>query len=301
MIDHHSHLWPHGTRASGPTMADLERFCAAAASRGISRVVLTEHLFRFSEAQSALGAFWEDSTPLPRELYSGDAGLDKALADDMASYWLSHQGASLDRYVEVGLQAKAAGLPLLLGLEVDHYSGLVDKVAALVSSYPIDLVVASVHWLGLWRFDDLDSELSMSVWDRVDVEGVWEAYTNAFCEMARSGIADVAAHPDLVKVTGRVPPDPSPYWERMVAAAAEGGLALEASSAGWRKPIGEQYPALGMIRLGLQSGLCFATASDGHGDAAVGEGMGRLKRFLQAAGVERSALFAIDAGDKDGK
>jgi histidinol-phosphatase (PHP family) len=53
----------------------------------------------------------------------------------------------------------------------------------------------------------------------------------------------VLAHPDLIKVAGYVPDAPAEWWDRMAEAAASSGMAAEVSSAGWRKPVGEQYPA----------------------------------------------------------
>lgn len=286
MIDHHSHLWPHGSRPSGPSLSDLERHCEAARGRGVTQVVVSEHLFRFTEASDALGPFWEDSPALPPRLEPAGRGLEEALRSDMASYWQAHQGASLERYVQAVTEAKEAGLPVLLGIEVDHYGARSETVRRLVGGYPFDVVLGSVHWLGLWRFDDLDSELSMSLWDAFETEAVWEAYAEAFEEMAASGIGGLAAHPDLVKVAGRLPEDPAPFWRRIVAAAARYGLALEVSSAGWRKPVGEQYPALGLLRLAKDAGIRFATSSDGHGAGGVGEGIDALAPLLLAEGIE---------------
>ena len=46
----------------------------------------------------------------------------------MASYWDDHARADLDAYVECVLEAKAEGLPVVLGLEVDYYRGRMDEV-----------------------------------------------------------------------------------------------------------------------------------------------------------------------------
>jgi len=87
--------------------------------------------------------------------------------------------ADLDAYVETCLAAKAAGLPIVMGMEVDYYPGRMDKVAALLSGYPFDVLLGSVHWLGAWMFDDLDSAVAMEEWDSRGVDAVWDAYTRA--------------------------------------------------------------------------------------------------------------------------
>ena len=65
--------------------------------------------------------------------------------------------------------------------------------------------------------------------------------------LPRSGLFDILAHPDLVKVWGRGRPlperDPRFYYEPAVEAIGEAGVAVEVSTAGLRKPVGELYPA----------------------------------------------------------
>ena len=39
-----------------------------------------------------------------------------------------------------------------------------DQVAGLLAGYPFDVLLGSVHWLGAWRFDDLDDPVSMAEW-----------------------------------------------------------------------------------------------------------------------------------------
>ena len=75
---------------------------------------------------------------------------DTALAGQMAAYFKHHATVSLDAYVEAVLDAKAAGLPVILGLEVDYYPGKMDHVARLLDGYPFDVLLGSVHWLGSW-------------------------------------------------------------------------------------------------------------------------------------------------------
>ena len=80
-----------------------------------------------------------------------------------------------------------------------------------------------------------------------DADEVWRRYFEALAECARSGLFDILAHPDLVKVWGGARPlperDPRHFYEPAVEAIAESGIAVEVSTAGLRKPVGEMYPA----------------------------------------------------------
>jgi histidinol-phosphatase (PHP family) len=271
VLDYHLHLWPHGQRAVEATVEDLAGYCEQAAARGVTQVALTEHLFRFHQADDALGGWWDDD-PRPD------------LRDDVARYWHEHVSADLDAYVETCLAAKAAGLPVVVGMEVDYYPGRMDKVSALLAGYPFDVLLGSVHWLGTWMFDDLASATAMGEWDTRRVEDVWDDYTRALEELSATGAVDVLAHPDLCKVAGHRPRVPDEFYDRMAEAAASSGLAAEVSSAGWRKPAAEAYPAPSLLSRFRAHGVPVTTASDAHRLADVAWRSEDLRQIVTAAG-----------------
>ncbi|MBV8235550.1 MAG: hypothetical protein JO075_07590 [Acidimicrobiia bacterium] len=278
MLDYHLHLWPHGTPASQPTLDELAAYCEAAAGAGVAEIALTEHLFRFRQADAAVGGFWDDD-PNP------------ALRASLAAYWGEHARADLDVYVSAVLEAKAAGLPVVLGLEVDHYAGRMDRVAALLRGYPFDVLLGSVHWVGAWGFDQLGDPVVDAEWDARSIESVWDAYTDALEELAASRVCDVLAHPDLAKVSGRRPAVPDEWYDRMAEAAASSGMAAEVSSAGWRKPAAEAYPAPALLSRFRKAGVPATTASDSHGLGDVAGRSADLRLLLADAGYETLTAF----------
>lgn len=280
MLDYHLHLWPHSDRQTPLALEQVAAYCERAQAAGVTEIALTEHLFRFTQAKELLGGFWEDeATP-------------RALADSMARYWDFHARADLDAYVACAQEAKAAGLPVVVGLEVDHYRGRMDQVAGLLAGYPFDVLLGSVHWLGAWRFDDLGDPVSMDQWTVRQVDRCWEEYTEAIEELAQSATCDVLAHPDLIKVTGQVPPAPEEWWDRLAEAAARSGMAAEVSSAGWVKPVGEQYPAAPLLERLVAHGVPLTTASDAHNVDRVADRVGDLRALLATAGVDRLQGYA---------
>ena len=273
MLDYHLHLWPHHQRETALAVEQIAAYCERAAVAGVEEIALTEHLFRFTQAREVVGQFWKsDEHPAP-------------LRTSMAAYWDHHARADLDAYVEFVLQAKRAGLPVVLGLEVDYYRGRMDDVAALLAGYPFDVLLGSVHWVGAWRFDDLDDGPSMAEWGARSVDAAWDAYTEAVEELAATGTCDVLAHPDLIKVTGRVPSSPVEWWDRLAEAASANGVAAEVSSAGWRKPVAEQYPAAPLLARLAAHGVPLTTASDAHGTDHVADRADDLRALLASAGV----------------
>jgi histidinol-phosphatase (PHP family) len=273
VLDYHLHLWPHDRRETPLDLDQLALYCEKARAAGVQELAVTEHLFRFRQAESLLGGFWADD------------GIP-ALQDSMAEYWDFHATADLDDYVSCAQEAKDAGLPVVIGLEVDYYPGRMDDVARLLDPYPFDVLLGSVHWLGAWRFDDLDVPLQMDEWSSRGVDACWEEYTRALEELAASGTCDVLAHPDLIKVAGHIPDAPAEWWDRMAEAAASSGMAAELSSAGWRKPVGEQYPALPLLERFAARGVPLTTASDAHRHEHVADRSAGLRQILDAVGVE---------------
>jgi len=323
MLDYHLHLWPHGERDTEPTLDQLGDYCERAAAAGVSEIALTEHLFRFVQADAVLGGWWDDDP-------------DPVLRHSAATYWAEHAHADLDTYVETVLAAKRAGLPVVLGLEVDYYPDRMDKVAVLLAGYPFDVLLGSVHWIGAWLFDVLGEAAVAAEWDRREVADVWDAYTRALEELAATGVCDVLAHPDLVKVAGHRPEDgsgagadrvgdgsgadvggggsgadvgrsgsgagrsgagggvPSVLDEchaRMAEAAARSGMAAEVSSAGWRKPAAEAYPAPALLTRFRAAGVPVTTASDAHSLPTVAHRSADLRALVTAAGYETLTAF----------
>ncbi|MGI8683713.1 MAG: PHP domain-containing protein [Acidimicrobiales bacterium] len=282
MLDYHLHLWPHGRRSEGETVDRLAAYCERATAAGVAEIAVTEHLFRFAQADAVLGGFWDDDP-------------DPALRGRMAAYWFEHAHEDLDSYVEAGLAAKAAGLPVVLGLEVDHYAGRMADVAALLAGYPFDVLLGSVHWIGAWGFDDYEDPVVAAEWDRRGTEAAWAGYTDALEELAASGVCDVLAHPDLCMVTGRFPAVPGEYYDRMAEAAAASGMAAEVSSAGWRKPVGQAYPAPDLLRRFAERGVPVTTASDAHALPDVADRSADLRALVEAAGYTELTAFAARA------
>jgi histidinol-phosphatase (PHP family) len=114
-------------------------------------------------------------------------------------------------------------------------------------------------------------------------------------ECARSGLFDILAHPDLVKVWGGARPQPAgdlrAFYEPAIEAIAESGIAVEISTAGLRKPVGELYPARAFAELCVEAGAPFALSSDAHLPEQVGFAYDRAVDFLDSLGVGEICVF----------
>ncbi|MGO9661519.1 MAG: PHP domain-containing protein [Acidimicrobiales bacterium] len=213
MIDYHVHLWRHGPQSSlQATIEQLAVYCAHAAELGVTEVAVTEHCSRFVQFDKLLRGWWDDD-PSP------------ARRAEMSKRWDEELGANLDQYVDTALASKAAGLPIVVGIEVDYFPGQMDKVAALLGGYPFDVLLGSVHWIGAWLFQAVDWAEAQEQWTARGVDRVWDAYTRSIEELAGTGAVDVLAHPDVAKVAGHRPEVPDEFYDRIARAASGSFLA----------------------------------------------------------------------------
>jgi histidinol-phosphatase (PHP family) len=263
LTDYHLHLRPDEPDTTTEryfTAENVERYREAAAAAGIDEMGVSEHIYRFTQALTLWRhPFWEEQA-----------------CDD------------LDAYCEF---VRGAGLKL--GVECDFVPGAEDRTANLLEAHDVDYVVGSVHFVGEAAVD----HEGWDVWEgRGDADEVWRRYFEALAECARSGLFDILAHPDLVKVWGRARPlperDPRHYYEPAVEAIAESGIAVELSTAGLRKPVGELYPSPAFAEMCVEAGAPFALSSDAHLPEQVGFGYDRALGFLADLGVEEISVFA---------
>lgn len=264
LTDYHLHLRPDEDRTEPGgyfTRENYERYREAAASRGIEELGVAEHIHRFSRALDV----WQHP------------------------FWKRWAVDDLDAYV--GFVREQTDLRL--GIEADFVPGREDRMASLLDEHDWDYVVGSVHFV---RDDAVDMRGDWDVWRTGgDPERVWSLYFEALGEAARTGMFDILAHPDLVKVWGGAAPLPDGdlrrFYERAMDGIAESDVAIEVSTAGLRKPVGEIYPARPFLEMCLDAGRPVALSSDAHVPDQVGYEYERAVEWLADIGVTEIAVF----------
>lgn len=156
----------------------------------------------------------------------------------------------------------------------------------------LDFVLGSVHYLERpdQMFDTVPEGASQ--FDGREIDDVYTDYFRRVREMAASGLVDCLAHVDLVKIHGhRSKTDVRELAAETFDFIAARGLALEFSTAGWRKPVNELYPSDGLIELATEKGIRFTTASDAHSHAQLGENYARLAGKMASLGLNEICVF----------
>lgn len=263
LTDYHVHLRPDEREATPDryfTAENAERYAQVATERGIDDLGVSEHVHRFRQALDVWRhPFWTDSA-----------------VDD------------IDEYCTFVRERTT----LKLGIEADFVPGREDRMGNLLEARDWDYVIGSIHFL---RDDAIDMEGDWDVWRSNDPEAVWRRYFEWLGEAARSGLFDVLAHPDLVKVWGRDRPAPSGdlrrFYDRAMDGIAESDVTIEVSTAGLRKPVGEIYPAPAFLKMCLEAGRPVALSSDAHAPDQLAFEYERAAELLESLGVDHIAVF----------
>jgi histidinol-phosphatase (PHP family) len=113
-----------------------------------------------------------------------------------------------------------------------------------------------------WSVDHEDASFEF---ERRGVRQAYEDYFELEAMLAASGSVDALAHVDVVKKTGYALPEPPvDLYEKVVAAAAASGTAVEVSSAGLRQRAAEIYPNPRFLQMFAGAGVPITLASDAH-------------------------------------
>ena len=156
----------------------------------------------------------------------------------------------------------------------------------------LDFVLGSVHFL------DRDDQMFDSVpdgaeqFERHDVDALYADYLRRVCEMAATGLIDCLAHLDLIKIHGHRPrAEIGAIVNETLDFVRARNLAIELSTAGWRKPVNELYPSDRIIELAIEKGIPFTIASDAHSHAQLADDYPRLAQKMAAFGVRQICIF----------
>jgi histidinol-phosphatase (PHP family) len=263
LTDYHLHLRPDEGDTPPErffTAENVDRYREAAEAAGIAELGVSEHVHRFRQALELWShPFWEEQA-----------------RDD------------LDAYCEF-VREKT---DLALGIEADFVAGREDRTANLLDAHEWDYVLGSVHFI---RDAAVDMEGEWDVWRSRDPEQVWRRYFEHLGEAARTGLFDVLSHPDLVKVWGSDRPAPGGdlrrFYDLAMDGIAESDVAIEVSTAGLRKPVGEIYPARAFLEMCLEAGRPVTLSSDAHQPNQLAYRYEEAVEMLQDIGVTEIAVY----------
>ena len=259
IVDYHMHL-RDAEGAIDHTLEAVERFVEAAAARGVDEIGFSEHVYYFEQTRQ----LWDEPMMLERCRYD------------------------LESYVGAVVEAKARGLPVKLGLEVDYVAGRERETAAALEGYDWDYLLGSVHFV-----DGFGVDVEPGLVEKLGAGEAWRRYFVWLRNAARSGLFDSLSHPDLVKHHGpRATAEDVHYLHEETADAIEAaGVCVEVSAAGLHKPVRELYPDPPLLAACRARGVPITLASDAHEPQNVGRDLDRAIDLARSVGYDTVTVF----------
>ncbi|MBO8138657.1 MAG: histidinol-phosphatase [Desulfotomaculum sp.] len=258
LTDYHIHV------ERGPyTVQWLLNFAQQAENCGIEEWGISEHAYRFKETRHI---FW--------------------------NRWVEvRQTETLEDYMKMIFKAREQGINVKFGIEMDYFPGKEKEIEKFINSYPFDYIIGSVHWIDQWGID-LDE--MKEEWDKREVKDVWTSYFDRLVSMAESGLFDIAGHIDLVKIFKYIPQDTDflqREYERAAKSLAQSGTAIEISTAGLRKPVGEIYPHPDLLSTCFRYNVPVVLSSDAHCPEDVGRDYDKAVELARKVGYTKIQVF----------
>ena len=156
----------------------------------------------------------------------------------------------------------------------------------------LDYVLGSVHFLERddRMFDSVPDGASQ--FEGGNIDEMYADYFRRIRELIATGLIDSLAHLDLIKIHGHRPTaDIGALVNETLEFIRVRSLTIELSTAGWRKPVNELYPSDPIIRLAMEKGIPFTTASDAHSHVQLGENFANLAHKMAKIGICQVCIF----------
>lgn len=185
-------------------------------------------------------------------------------------------------------------LTVLRGFEAECVptQGFEEFALSIKGRHVFDYMVGSVHYVHETSIDGDPDEFHRLTAECGGLENTAVHYYIQVAEMVESMTPDVVGHLDLIR--RHAPPDARLDTTRIRQAAEAAleairaaGAILDLNTAGWRKGLGNPYPAPWLVELAdrMEIGFCFG--DDSHRPSEVGTGIEEGRLYLLANGVTR--------------
>lgn len=169
-------------------------------------------------------------------------------------------------------------LEYIYGFECDWYEGCEDNIRRWSAGAQVRL--GSVHWIGPIDSAEggwIDDTVDQHVWLELGPDEVWRRYCETWVRACSCELFDTMAHPDLAQrftnAGFAATIDLAPLWDEMAACAHDLNKRVELSTAGWRKGVGDYYPAQGLLERFHHAGVPITVGSDGHRPEDICDGI----------------------------
>ncbi len=201
----------------------------------------------------------------------------------------SMDGKEIDRYLNHirHLRENTITVKVRTGLEVDFFPGKEEETGQFLGPLDLDYIIGSVHYLG-----DSPVDMGAEFYEGKNINRLFENYFEQVASAAASGLFDIIAHCDLVRIYGYQPSsDPEPLYRKIAKSFRMHDVAYEVNTNGRNRPIGDFYPDRRFLNIFREENVPVCVNSDAHLPANVGQYFSEAYDLLREAGYTEMAVF----------
>ncbi|MBN1896009.1 histidinol-phosphatase [bacterium] len=197
-----------------------------------------------------------------------------------------------DRYAREVLDLRIAypDIRIRLGIEADIYPGFEKNLENLVSGFPVEYVLGSVHFIdGLPVFSKEELPLNPD-----QVRKFIGTYFDRLAGGFATGLFHAVGHLDVVK--WNFPEYRSlieDHASRLLAVVHKAGAAIELNTSGLRKRPGEMYPSGRILSEAARMGIPVIPGSDAHGPEQVGSHFAEAVSVLMELNYQPAEILSM--------
>ena len=195
----------------------------------------------------------------------------------------------IEKYIEEIEQLKSTtrGISIKIGLEVDYLPGMEREIERITNSYPFDFILGSVHYMGHETVD-----LGPEYYHDKDPAEFYRRYFNEVIKAAATGLFDIMAHVDLIRIFRFFHPHPADQlYCDLASGIKKTGVAIEVNTNGRNKPLGQFYPDPDYLHHFANAGIPVCVNSDTHRPEGVGQYFDEAYALLLKSGYTGMSVF----------
>jgi histidinol-phosphatase (PHP family) len=201
----------------------------------------------------------------------------------------SMTGSDVKPYLDhiQSLSTNTTNIKIRTGLEVDFFPGKEKEICSFLDKINLDYVIGSVHYLG-----DLTVDMGPEFYDGKNIDTLYEIYFDNVGAAAASGLFDIIAHCDLIRIYGFKPSsDPEPLYRKLAKSFRQHDVAFELNTNGRNRPIMDFYPDRKYLKIFREENVPVCVNSDAHMPSRVGQYFDEAYDLLRSAGYKEMAVF----------
>lgn len=173
------------------------------------------------------------------------------------------------------------------GLEMDYFPDKEEEIRQIISYFPVDYVIGSIHFIDDWNFDS-----DKSLYGKWPNDELYRKYFKLVQQSAKSGLFDVIGHFDLIKKLQCWPEtDQTTLFEETLKILKEANVVMELNTSGIDRPCGEFFPNRDILSIACNLGVPVTLGSDAHQASQVARHFDLAISILKEVGYTKITRF----------